>query len=139
MINTKETNTERQPNISIKYPPRDGAMIGATKFYPSHEEMWDRTSVGSEMYRKSGHKAISHYKLNPNKVLNTIIASLSANAFHHNKKRTLTKLENCRAGSYPVDYNFDTVNCKYLIGMSVPPLMVAHISLEIYNQWLSKL
>ena len=136
------------PRLELKFNEKEipfskieehGAMIGATKFYPSHEEMWDRTSVGSEMYRKSGHKAISHYKLNPNKVLNTIIASLSANAFHHNKKRTLTKLENCRAGSYPVDYNFDTVNCKYLIGMSVPPLMVAHISLEIYNQWLSKL
>jgi hypothetical protein len=28
---------------------------------------------------------------------------------------------------------------KYLIGMSVPPIMTAQISTQIYSQWLSKL
>jgi DNA (cytosine-5)-methyltransferase 1 len=41
-------------------------------------------------------------------------------------------------GSYPLDYNFKKINVKYLIGMSVPPVMTAQIATEIYNQWLSK-
>ena len=43
-------------------------------------------------------------------------------------------------GSYPIDYNhLEFNNPQYLIGMSVPPVMMANISTEIYNQWLCKL
>ena len=38
-------------------------------------------------------------------------------------------------GSYPLDYNFKTIKPKYLIGMSVPPVMTAQIAHEIYLQW----
>lgn len=116
-----------------------GAKEGEGKMYPSLIEMWDRTEVGGQMYRVSGHKAISHYKLNPEKVLHTIIASEGAGAFHHKVKRTLTKKEMCKAGSFPLDFNFCGNKIKYIVGMSVPPLMTARISKEIYSQWLSKL
>ena len=39
-------------------------------------------------------------------------------------------------GSYPLDYNFKKIEPKYLIGMSVPPVMTAQVATEIYNQWL---
>jgi DNA (cytosine-5)-methyltransferase 1 len=42
-------------------------------------------------------------------------------------------------GSYPLDYDFGNENPQYLIGMSVPPLMTAHIADAIHEQWLSKL
>jgi len=45
-------------------------------------------------------------------------------------------------GSYPKDYNFMTQSKegpKYMIGMSVPPIMTAQIATEIYNQWISKI
>lgn len=42
-------------------------------------------------------------------------------------------------GSYPLDYDFGNENPQYLIGMSVPPLMTAHIADAIHTQWLSKL
>lgn len=45
----------------------------------------------------------------------------------------------CRAGSYPQDYNFSGNKAQYLIGMSVPPLMVAKIAEQIYAQWLCKI
>lgn len=49
-------------------------------------------------------------------------------------------------GSFPQDYVFDLEGdmkkaramAKYMIGMSVPPSMMAHIADEIWNQWLSK-
>ena len=42
-------------------------------------------------------------------------------------------------GSYPQDYHFLDSKAGYLIGMSVPPVMMAHIAHDIYNQWLSKI
>jgi DNA (cytosine-5)-methyltransferase 1 len=45
----------------------------------------------------------------------------------------------CSVGTYPQDYDFKKVNYNYLIGMSVPPVAMAHISHEIYTQWLCKL
>ena len=47
--------------------------------------------------------------------------------------------EYCQVGSYPLDYNFKTLEPQYLIGMSVPPVMTAQISHQIYLQWLSKI
>ena len=44
-----------------------------------------------------------------------------------------------KGGSYPLDYNFNKQKVPYLIGMSVPPVMTAQISSNIYDQWLSKL
>jgi DNA (cytosine-5)-methyltransferase 1 len=40
-----------------------------------------------------------------------------------------------KCGTYPLDYNFKKIEPKYLIGMSVPPVMTAQIATEIYNQW----
>jgi len=42
-------------------------------------------------------------------------------------------------GSYPLDYNFKKIEPKYLIGMSVPPVMTAQVATEIYNQWLNNI
>jgi DNA (cytosine-5)-methyltransferase 1 len=53
--------------------------------------------------------------------------------------RKPNKFESCCIGSYPQDYNFKGVQYNYLIGMSVPPIMIAKIAKEIYNQWLSKI
>lgn len=45
----------------------------------------------------------------------------------------------CKVGSYPLDYNFKEIEPKYLIGMSVPPVMTAQIARQIWLQWLSKI
>ena len=49
--------------------------------------------------------------------------------------RNYTKKEVSKIGSYPLDYNFLNIDPKYLIGMSVPPIMTAQIATEINNQW----
>jgi len=51
----------------------------------------------------------------------------------------MTKNELCLAGTYPLDYNFKTIEPKYLIGMSVPPVMTAQIANQIRIQWLDKI
>ena len=50
-----------------------------------------------------------------------------------------SKNDYCQIGTYPLDYNFKALEPKYLIGMSVPPVMTAQISHQIYLQWLSKI
>ena len=56
--------------------------------------------------------------------------------FHWNEKRYLTAYEWKLIGSYPMDYSFKSDSAaKYMIGMSVPPLMMHKISEQIYKQW----
>ena len=50
-------------------------------------------------------------------------------------KMQLSKEDYILCGTYPLDYNFKKINPKYLIGMSVPPVMTAQIAHQIYLQW----
>ncbi len=52
-------------------------------------------------------------------------------------KMQLSKNDYCVCGTYPLDYNFKNIEPKYLIGMSVPPVMMAQISYQIYLQWFA--
>ena len=76
------------------------------------------------------------HKVSPNEVPNTVIASTSSPLLHYNKPNYISKNEVCQIGSYPLDYNFKKIEPKYLIGMSVPPVMTAQIAHQIYLQWL---
>jgi DNA (cytosine-5)-methyltransferase 1 len=55
----------------------------------------------------------------------------------YTQKRTMTKGELCKCGTFPQDYDFKKSKPAYLIGMSVPPVMKAKIAERIYNQWLN--
>jgi DNA (cytosine-5)-methyltransferase 1 len=57
---------------------------------------------------------------------------------HSNGERYCSNDEYKQIGTYPMDYNFKGLNVKYLIGMSVPPVMTAQIANQIRIQWLDK-
>jgi DNA (cytosine-5)-methyltransferase 1 len=59
--------------------------------------------------------------------------------YHHKYIRRFNKYEICLAGSFPLDYDFIDNKPEYLIGMSVPPLMVYRLSKEIEKQRLSNI
>lgn len=50
--------------------------------------------------------------------------------------RYLSDFETKCVGSYPQDYNFLDNKPQYLIGMSVPPLMIARVIDEVFKQWV---
>lgn len=75
-------------------------------------------------------------KLSSKKVCNTIVASSASPLLRYNVAEHCSDSEICKIGSYPLDYNFKSVEPKYLIGMSVPPVMTAQIANQIYKQWL---
>jgi len=71
------------------------------------------------------------------KVVNTLTSKKSDVLF--SEPRHLSFKENCNVGTYPIDYDFLGMPYRYLLGMSVPPVMTAQIASNIYDQWLSKL
>jgi len=73
-----------------------------------------------------------------NKVCQTLTSKGRHGSLLFSKPIRLSKNEFCKIGSYPLDYNFQSNNPGYLIGMSVPPVMVAQIANRIYEQWFSK-
>ena len=68
-------------------------------------------------------------------VCNTILSADGSKliSFAEPKKLSNNELKMC--GSYPMDYNFIKIEPKYLIGMSVPPIMTAQIAYQIWLQW----
>jgi DNA (cytosine-5)-methyltransferase 1 len=67
----------------------------------------------------------------------TIIAT--GDNFRFADKMQCSKEDYVNCGTFPQDYDFCGVNPKYVIGMSVPPLMIANIAEQIKVQWLDKL
>ena len=114
--------------------------IGETPLYPSYLKCWNLCKEG-DSFSTVHHKRMLHNssKVHRKKVLPTIAAHKDGGSFHWKYPRQLTKKENCLAGSFPLDYNFLKLKSKYLVGMSVPPVMIAMIADEIHNQWLSKI
>lgn len=78
-------------------------------------------------------------KVSDNEVCNTIIASNSSPLLHNKKPNYLSNNNIQQIGTYPLDYDFQDVEPKYLIGMSVPPVMTAQIANQIKIQWLDKI
>lgn len=80
------------------------------------------------------------YKQHPEIVSNTCIADSGGGIMlHSTEDGYLTDNEYKIIGTYPLDYNFKNVEPKYLIGMSVPPVMTAQIANQIRLQWLDKI
>lgn len=104
-------------------------------------ELWEKCLPGKSFnsVHEKGH-FFGEVKQHPNKVANTIIANSSgSNLYHYKYPRILNTKEYSKIGSFPQDYNYMGNKPKYLIGMSVPPVMIAQIATEIYNQWLNYL
>jgi DNA (cytosine-5)-methyltransferase 1 len=81
------------------------------------------------------HRCFNNYYLYQNKVCNTYTSNDDV-LFLFDEYRKPNKSESCCIGSFPQDYNFVKEKYNYVIGMSVPPLMIAKISKEIYDKWL---
>ena len=111
---------------------------------PSYLEAWNlrqygdldlSCTMGREFNRPNSFFSSNYiYK---NKVPNTITGGEKNILF--DEPRGFNKNELCKIGSFPLDYNFLTSKPAYLIGMSVPPVMMAQIASRISEQWLTKI
>ena len=77
--------------------------------------------------------------IHSDKVVNTIASSSGSKLIEFDNPNHLSNEKLLQIGTYPLDYDFQDVEPKYLIGMSVPPVMTAQIANQIKIQWLDKL
>lgn len=101
-------------------------------------ELWKKAGVGGNFsdHAKSGW--FQNSRLNPNAAVPTLVACGSGNLWHPDICRPLNKNEWVNASTFPQDYEFDGKH-HYIIGNSVPPVMMANLSYQIYLQWLKNL
>jgi DNA (cytosine-5)-methyltransferase 1 len=130
-----------EPKIPFKKASRPNDFRFDSKYF----EKWQQIELGKSLgdYQKSGFGAI---KVHPDFPCPTICANQRKRSMsgllHPSECRSLSDIEFCLCGTYPKDYSF--LNEKnenfvgYIIGMSVPPVMIANIATEIFNQWISK-
>ena len=64
------------------------------------------------------------------------LTSESNGKLHYARPCFLSRQEVTYASTFPEDYDYLTQKPHYLCGMSVPPVMMAHIATRIYQQWL---
>ena len=128
-----------EPEIPFKEIDTDIKEKDINRFSPMLKKHWDKWEIGksySEVNEPS-YSGFGYIKANPKRAIGTILAHPESGTYHHKYKRQLNNIEYSLAGTYPLDYDFIKNKPKYLIGMSVPPVMTAQIATEIYNQWLS--
>jgi len=111
---------------------------------PSYRKCWDRreyedASLADISKRCFGEDKYFNCSLQkPDKVLSTIAAKQEATIAYH-KPCFLSNREIVLGSTFPLDYNFCGQRPNYICGMSVPPVMMANVATQIWEQWLSKL
>jgi DNA (cytosine-5)-methyltransferase 1 len=84
--------------------------------------------------RLSGKENFFGYKLTyPESIPLTVLGDDNVIVWNHSRYRNFNEIVRC--GSYPLDYDFVGNKASYLVGMSVPPVMVAQIATKIFEQW----
>jgi DNA (cytosine-5)-methyltransferase 1 len=131
-------NEKPIPFKNIKTKCNDRPLKTNTTIYKTwalrQEGDKDMSCTQDREYNKPN-KLFSYNYIYDKNVLNTITAK-DCNVYFR-EPRYMNIKENCKAGTYPLDYDFTVNQPHYLIGMSVPPVMTAQIATEIYNQWLN--
>ena len=99
---------------------------------------WAQTKPGRPLSKvhPKGHY-FNSYKVSRQKVVVTIAANDGARYIHYKHPYKISDECLKLIGSFPMDYNFMNVRPQYLIGMSVPPVMIAQIANQVYRQWFA--
>lgn len=123
-----------EPIVSIKTAFVNANANGKTAT-PLAQSYWEKTTPGKSFSNAAKGSWFNHCKLAWSHAAPTLC---SASSFYHpTEPRHLSDHELIRIQSFPEDYNFLKMDPKYIMGMSVPPLMTQRIALEIALQWFN--
>lgn len=106
--------------------------------------LWDKRiesdrNFGDITQRVQGKRSnFNRVLIRKNEVLPTITAG-SADLVDYEYPRLISNKAIITAQTFPLDYDFQGRNPSYICGMSVPPVMMAQIAYQVYEQWLSKI
>jgi DNA (cytosine-5)-methyltransferase 1 len=110
-----------------------------------YKTLWDKRKLGDTDFacingreRDKPNTGFGTHFLYNDRVCGTLTAKKDCYCLFE-EPRYLNDFETKCVGTFPQDYNFNELKPEYIIGMSVPPIMIMKIAKEIYNQWLSKI
>lgn len=95
-------------------------------------KLWHMTKQGGLFAFSGGKTGRMNRKLDPNRPSWTIDAVKKP--FHWGVPNSVSDEATALLTSYPKDYNYLNIKPGYLLGMSVPPVMMAQIAHQVYNQ-----
>ena len=129
----KDCECKNSTNGKLMYP----GMIDYYKLCKKGDRMSTVSPKGKNYW-------FNYLRLNENEVAPTLASANSDKLFHYEKAEQLSLEQWSILGTFPLDYDFKEDgkvknDGRYLIGMSVPPVMTAQISSQIYEQWLARL
>lgn len=131
-------------SIDFNYKPvifsefQENTNSGSKKVSDAEKELWSKRKIGDAdlgviTKRLVGKESRFTTKLQYNhKIPLTITAG--DNTILFSTCRKFTDYELSCIGSWPLDYDFMDIDNRYLIGMSVPPVMTANIAYQVYLQ-----
>jgi len=99
---------------------------------------WHLCKKGDSFSTVSGGSFFNWIRLDDNKPAPTLHTE-NGKIYHPDICRPLNNNEFTLCGAFPLDYAFEPLKVGYLVGMSVPPVMTAHIADAVHDQWLCKL
>lgn len=108
------------------------------------QRIWDNRIYGDRKYSdilmrlENRNSCFNSAFIYPHKPVSTISASEGSKLTLIDEARRMNSVEMILSQSFPLDYDFGSDKCskiQYVLGMSVPPLMMAHFSTRIYNEW----
>lgn len=111
---------------------------------PKMTEIWEKRKFGDvslmDAYYREFQKQnyFSQQYVYDDEVCKTLTAHEDSLVLYDEPRYT-SKSEAIKISTFPLDYNFLKEKPHYVLGMSVPPLMMANVAKNIYEQWLSKL
>jgi len=117
--------------------PNDGPLIKpSTQYF----HCWQNTKAGQMLkegcFKVYGKKNYwDHYKIHRSQPCYTISTS-SHKILDDSEPRRLHKKQISRLQTFPDDFDFCKMSENYICGMSVPPMMIKNIAIEIHKQIL---
>ena len=98
---------------------------------------WNGCKKGNSFSTVSGGSFFNWCRLNENEVAPTMHTETRM-MYHPDIMRPVNEKECKLISTFPMDYDFTETNYSIFVGMSVPPVMVAQVASNIYQQWISK-
>jgi DNA (cytosine-5)-methyltransferase 1 len=123
----------------ILFKEIESSEVNNNSLTEPQKKWWELCPQGSSFSKihPKGHW-FNAYKVSKTEVCPTLAATGgNAEIFHPETPRKLNVKEYCFIGSFPLDYNFSKIRPLFLIGMSVPPVMMAQIANQIKIQYFS--
>lgn len=123
----------------VDYGGKEIKKGSKTRFLWDNQKIEDKSlcDVYQRLYNKRGFYNFNFF--DERSVAPTLIPAKHMTLILKTKPMYLSRNEIIKISSFPLDYKGNDKEIGYLCGMSVPPVMMANVANNIYEQWLSKL